>query len=291
MTTVNTTTHTPDPADPQFEQDLEVKDAKPRHQGATTQTEPEENNNNPEPKPDPKETISKVDLNECFTFDAGYRNPPRHSMFVRGTSGNPAGRPKGSRNKPKKLNDKNLMEVLRDALFKTVRVNGTATVPAITAVAERMVDLAIGGNMRAIELAFASTRAVEAADAAQQEADYKYALEYKARWEDPMKLMYDGFDRAQPVPLPQHIILDHRNRLALFTGPRNEEEMIKYLAGEDILEEQTEEEDPENRDRSDISDGYPGEKYCEPMPYRREVGDPPYGGDDERLPRVYRGED
>ena len=32
------------------------------------------------------------------TYDVGYCNPPQHSRFQKGKSGNPSGRPKHSRN-------------------------------------------------------------------------------------------------------------------------------------------------------------------------------------------------
>ena len=192
----------------------------PDHEETNTKSDEEKTNS----KPAPEETNTKIDLTECFKFDVGYSKPPRGSWFVKGTSGNPGGRPKGSKNKPQKLNDKNFNEILRAALFRKVRVKGerTATVSAVTAVTQSMMDLAIGGNLRAIQLAFTSMRAVEAADAAEQEADYSYAVACKAKCENPTSLLYEGLNRRpMRVPSPDHVILDHRNRRVMFKGPRN----------------------------------------------------------------------
>jgi hypothetical protein len=92
--------------------------------------------------------------------------------------------------------------------------------------------------------------------------------------------MFDGADRARAVPSPRHVILDHKNRRVMFTGPRNEEEMFKYLAGKDLQEEDTEEENHESDNKENTNDEYPEEKRCGPHPDRR---DTPYEGDDERL--------
>ncbi|MEP7173577.1 MAG: DUF5681 domain-containing protein [Aestuariivirga sp.] len=244
---------------------------------AATQPGQEETNS----QPGDEETHTKPDLNECFTFDVGYCKPPRDSWFIKGTSGNPGGRPKGAKNKPKKLNDTNFTEILRDELFRKVKVKGegTATVSAVRAVTQKVVDLAIGGNLRATQLVFSTAKALEAKDAAQQEADYNYAAAYKARWEDPFKKLYDGPDRKQPVPSPRHIILDDRNRRVMFTGPRNKAELVKYLAGEDFREEDTEEEDDQSANETDTNDDCPEERYENPFPLRGT----PDEGDDERL--------
>ena len=74
----------------------------------------------------------------------GYRNPPKHSQFKKGQSGNPKGRPKGRRN---------AMTDVLDVLKAPVRVkeNGRQkTVSTQHAVLLRLREKALGGDQRAI---------------------------------------------------------------------------------------------------------------------------------------------
>ena len=194
--------------------------------------EPGEEKMNAEPEYEKIEP--RPDLNEIFDFEGGYGNPPRDRQFRKGKSGNPGGRPPGSKNKPKPLTDKNLAEIVRSELYKEVRVNGGPTVSAARAITRRVVDLAIGGDMRAMKLSLTTLQAADAAEAAQQEAEYNYWKAYVDRLEnDPMRRFYDS---RRPVPDPKDIIFDHINKRVLRTGPRNEEEMFEYLATKSFQE-------------------------------------------------------
>jgi hypothetical protein len=193
-----------------------------------------------------EETTQKADQKEPprFDYDVGYSKPPRDSWFAPGTSGNPGGRPKGSKNKPPQLRDKNLSQILRDELFRRVKIKSDEADPisVVRAVTQKLVISALDGDFRASQWVISASRALEAADAAQQEADYKYALEYKARCTEPFRALYEGPDRAHPIPNPDQVIIDERNRRAMFAGPRNESELARYLAGEDFMREEDAEE-------------------------------------------------
>ncbi|HJX84821.1 MAG TPA: DUF5681 domain-containing protein [Candidatus Angelobacter sp.] len=75
----------------------------------------------------------------------GYCNPPQHSRFKKGQSGNPKGRPKG---RP------NLATVLENTLREKVviRENGRRkTITKFEAALKQLVNQATSGNLRAVQ--------------------------------------------------------------------------------------------------------------------------------------------
>lgn len=76
---------------------------------------------------------------------AGFGNPPRHSRFKPGQSGNPKGRPKRSRG---------LKTIVREALSQKVIIrtgNAQRRVPHIEAMVLKLIEQASKGNMRALQ--------------------------------------------------------------------------------------------------------------------------------------------
>lgn len=74
----------------------------------------------------------------------GYGNPPEHSRFKPGQSGNPGGRPKGS---------KSFKSVLQDELEQQVNLSEQGVVSKVTkmeALAKRLVGDALSGDPRAL---------------------------------------------------------------------------------------------------------------------------------------------
>ena len=81
-----------------------------------------------------------------MTYDIGYRRPPASGRFKPGTSGNPKGRPKGTRN---------FVTLLQQELQQTVTVNENGRKRKITrqqAMVKRIVANALNGDARAILL-------------------------------------------------------------------------------------------------------------------------------------------
>lgn len=80
------------------------------------------------------------------TRSTGYRRPPEHTRYQKGKSGNPMGRPKGS---------KNISTLINQTLYRpvTVTIEGKRkTVPAIAAVLMQATAKALQGDIQASKL-------------------------------------------------------------------------------------------------------------------------------------------
>jgi len=79
-----------------------------------------------------------------MTYDIGYRRPPPSGRFKKGTSGNPQGRPKGS---------KNFLTLLEQELNQKVVVNEGGRRKSVTrlqAMVKRLVGAALQGEPKAV---------------------------------------------------------------------------------------------------------------------------------------------
>jgi Family of unknown function (DUF5681) len=92
-------------------------------------------------------------------YGVGYGKPPKQTQFAKGRSGNPKGRPKGSRN---------FATVIQAELKKQVTITEDGKRKKITkreAVAKQLVNKAASGDPRAIPTLLNETRPFEAAAA------------------------------------------------------------------------------------------------------------------------------
>jgi replication-associated recombination protein RarA len=79
-----------------------------------------------------------------MAYEIGYRRPPASGRFKPGKSGNPKGRPKGSRN---------FLTLLEQELNKTISVTENGRKRKLTrlqAIVKRMVNSALAGDQRAL---------------------------------------------------------------------------------------------------------------------------------------------
>lgn len=120
-------------------------------------------------------------------YEVGYGKPPVNSRFEKGQSGNPNGRPKGT---------KNVNTMLRDALYAPIQIqqNGkTTTVTALEAIILKLRNNAIGGDYRsAVQALRLAARSVE------QEESGEHGTEASPLDQQTMiELMRDFIDHKQ----------------------------------------------------------------------------------------------
>ena len=79
-------------------------------------------------------------------YDVGYGKPPKHSQWPKGQSGNPKGRPKGTRN---------FKTDLKEELDERIQISEGGKVQVVSkqrALVKRTMEKALNGNIRATEL-------------------------------------------------------------------------------------------------------------------------------------------
>jgi hypothetical protein len=99
--------------------------------------------------------VDTENFEKSKTKKVGYRNPPEHSRFQKGKSGNPTGRPKGTLN---------VATVVARTLQEKVAVNENGKRRAVTkleAAFRKLTNKAITGDLRAVQLLATLARSAE----------------------------------------------------------------------------------------------------------------------------------
>jgi hypothetical protein len=126
-------------------------------------------------------------------YEVGYKKPPQRTRFRKGESGNPNGRPKGS---------KNLATLLEKELRQRVVVNENGRRRSMTkqeAMVKHLVNKALSGDRRLIqlmleEIRLLENRAASSATAVIDEADQQVMRQLQERLRCAMQGGGDEFD-------------------------------------------------------------------------------------------------
>lgn len=168
-------------------------------------------------------------------YEVGYRKPPHEHRFTKGKSGNPRGRPRGTRNRPKSLDPAHQPtdNLILEEAYRTVTIREgekTFELPAIQAAVRALAISAMKGSRLSQRALAELVRDVEDRKSAQHLTNLENAFDYKQQWTVELKRRRDlGITGLEdPVPHPDDIIIDFRTGHVRTEGPLDEREKESY---------------------------------------------------------------
>lgn len=177
-------------------------------------------------------------------YEVGYGKPPAKHRFEKGKSGNPKGRPKTAKPKPKTVNTgfgmKAAEEFLRLEAYRPVTIREGEQVfelPAIQAVFRAMGVAAMKGN-RFVQKTLADMVAKMESEHHQSRMElFGTMVEYKHQWDREIeRCSKAGLPEPKMIPHPDDIILDPNTGDCNILGPQTKEQKQRL---EDALERRT----------------------------------------------------
>ncbi|MEM9435268.1 MAG: DUF5681 domain-containing protein [Pseudomonadota bacterium] len=165
------------------------------------------------------------------TYDVGYGKPPTANQFKPGQSGNPKGRPKGSKNKPKPVPGERLYDIIRAEADRPVSVpdpdKGSVDITMAEAITRSTFVKAAKGNVYAQRSA---TRMISEADRhvrEQRESLHSALMELKINGQNAIdRAQRAGQEPPELYPHPDHIVLNMSTGEIHITGPMTKEEKL-----------------------------------------------------------------
>ena len=166
-------------------------------------------------------------------YEVGYGRPPKQTRFREGVSGNPKGRPKGSKNKGPKMSNNAFDEMVMREANRQMRVREgeeVLTLSRIEAVVRATFNKALKGDMRAAIAIQTRVAEIEARKADEQRQIFEALVIYKRDAERELRRRREKGDtnEAGILPHPDDIIIDPRTGSASIQGPISEDEAPRW---------------------------------------------------------------
>lgn len=176
-------------------------------------------------------------------YVVGYGRPPVETRFRRGASGNPRGRPRKQAqvNPIPRLNEERLKTIVLEEAYRTISVRDGERMIEISVIQATIRNLALNaakGERRAQKLFTDLLSVVERQNKALHDQYLEAAIEYKVEWEKELRRREVlGIDGPEPLPHPDHIVVDMRTGEVEFKGPLTKEEKVLWDRARDIKDD------------------------------------------------------
>lgn len=185
-----------------------------------------------------EEEPSKREENPAEKYTVGYGKPPRKSQFQPGQSGNPKGRPKGSKNKFKGM-DKKFTDLIKKEAQRGVTINDQGeqfNMSAAQTLLRVLMSKAMKGDSSSLKLATTLIQVAEEKEYEELLNEAKAALKYISHHESGIAKLKE-WDQSFDIPLPHpgHVQVNHQTLEVTISGPETIEELAPWLTNIAIL--------------------------------------------------------
>ena len=166
-------------------------------------------------------------------YDVGYGKPPKDTRFKPGQSGNPKGRPRGSKNKRPGMHEERMKDLILDEAYRDITIregHRSVTIPMAQAVMRSLAVNAAKGQHRAQRLFSELLASVESSRKILHDQWLDTAITYKVEWEKELRRreQLGIIDLPEPLPHPDHVKIDMIEGTAVIVGPATKEEKAEY---------------------------------------------------------------
>lgn len=162
-------------------------------------------------------------------YKVGYAKPPASGRFKPGKSGNPKGRPRGSKNKVPALNEERLKDIILAEAYREISVRDgdrNVSVPMAQAIVRALAVNAAKGQHRAQRLFAEMLSTTERQNKALADEWLETAIEYKVEWERELehRARLGITNLPEPLPHPDQVIINLNKGTAHVQGPMTKEQ-------------------------------------------------------------------